>query len=194
LGANEGILTPTTPANNRKIMIRHAKVEDASAIAAIHVQAWQIAFAGIVPPDYLTGLSVQEKTEFWEQQLAVNLGVVLVSVRNGKLVGWASGGASRDADAKGGFEIYAIYVAPHYWRQGIGRELMKAVEDALSPCSGITLWVLRENQPAIGFYRRLGYKFDGAEKSVLLGGANLSEVRLENAVSCQAPPQTATGL
>jgi ribosomal protein S18 acetylase RimI-like enzyme len=172
-------------------MIRYATVEDAPAIAAIHVQAWQTAYAGIVPTDYLAGLSVQDKTEFWEQQLAVNLGAVLVSVRNGKLVGWASGGACRDADGKGGFEIYAIYVAPDYWRRGIGRELMKEVEDALSPCSGITLWVLRENQSAIGFYRKLGYKSDGAEKSVLLGGAKLSELRLRKMIFPQGAPQTA---
>lgn len=171
-------------------MIRHATVEDAPAIAAIHVHAWRAAYAGIVPPDHLAGLSLREKTEFWEQQLAVNLGAVLVAVRDGKLVGWASGGASRDADGKGGLEIHAIYIAPQYWSQGIGRELMKALEAALSPCSAITLWALRENQRAIGFYRKLGYQFDGAEKTVLVGGAKLSELRLRKINIPQGSPQT----
>ncbi len=159
-------------------MIRHATLKDAPAIAAIHVRAWRVAYQGIIPSDYLAGLSELDKTVFWQQQLAVDRGVILVAVLGGRPVGWASGGASRDADARGDSEVYAIYVAPEFWARGFGRQLMKRIEKAILPCPGITLWVLRQNERAIRFYRKLGYEFDGAEKTVQLGGAHLQEVRL----------------
>jgi ribosomal protein S18 acetylase RimI-like enzyme len=159
-------------------MIRQAKVEDASAIAAVHVRTWQAAYEGIVPAEYLAGLSEPEKTAFWEQQLAVNRGVNLVAVNRGRVVGWVSGGPSRDADLEGGSEVYAIYVSKEAWGQGVGRRLMKRIEKAISPCSSITLWVLRQNERAIGFYRGVGYEFDGAEKTVRFGDVALIEGRL----------------
>ena len=164
------------PAN--PMMIRRATFEDAAAIAAIHVRAWQAAYAQIVPPDYLAGLSESEQTGFWQLQLAVNQTIVLVAVSDGEIVGWASGGPSRDTDAKGGAEVYAIYVSPKFWRRGIGLKLMKKIEAAISPCPDITLWVLGQNQRAIEFYRKIGYEFDGTEKTICLGGVNLWEIRL----------------
>jgi len=158
--------------------IRRATLKDAPAIAAIHVRAWQAAYAQILPAGYLAGLSEPEKTIFWQQQLAVDRGAILVAVSGGRVVGWASGGASRDADARGESEVYAIYVAPEFWRRGLGRQLMEKTEAAISPCPSFTLWVLRQNERAIGFYRKMGYEFDGAEKSVLIGGGDLPEVRL----------------
>jgi ribosomal protein S18 acetylase RimI-like enzyme len=174
-------------------MIRQATLDDAPAIAAIHVRTWQAAYARIVPSDYWAGLSVQEKCAFWQQQLAVNRDVVLVAVNDSKVVGWASGGPSRDVDGEGGAEVYAIYVSPEFWGRGIGRQLMMKIEAAVSPCSIITLWVLGQNQRAIGFYRKMGYEFDGAEKTILLGGVNLTEVRLRKKV-LQQPLSTPTSI
>ncbi len=55
---------------------------------------------------------------------------------------------------------------------------MTKIEEDISPLSGITLWVLSQNQRAIAFYRKIGYEFDGAEKSLQLAGVSLREVRL----------------
>lgn len=181
------------PVTSGQEMIRPATLEDAPAIAAIHVRTWQAAYAGIVPSDYLAGLSEQEKTAFWQQQLAVNRGVVLVAVNDDEIVGWASGGLSRDADVESGSEVYAIYVSPEFWGRGVGRRLMRRVEGAISPCSIITLWVLGQNQHAQGFYRKIGYEFDGAEKTVQFGSVNLSEVRLRKKVREQPRSMPASG-
>lgn len=164
-------------------------MEDAPAIAAIHVRAWQAAYAGIIPSDYLAGLSEQAKTVFWQHELAVNRSVVLVAIIDGEVVGWASGGHCRDTDIDGGAEVYAIYVSPEFWARGIGGQLMRKIETAISPGSIITLWVLRQNQHAIAFYRKVGYDFDGVEKTVQLGGVSLSEVRLKKKGADSAVPR-----
>ncbi len=159
-------------------MIRQALLEDAAAIASIHIRAWQIAYAGIVPADFLTGMSLEKRTGFWTEELAGKHSKVIAAVENSEVVGWASGGESRDADTKGESEVYAIYVSPDYWKRGIGRQLMMKIEEELSPFLGVTLWVLERNQSAIGFYLRLGYELDGVEKAIQICGESLSEVRL----------------
>jgi RimJ/RimL family protein N-acetyltransferase len=68
---------------------------------------------------------------------------------------------------------------------------MRKIEEDISPCSEVTLWVFAQNQRAIGFYRKLGYEFDGAEKTVQFGGVSLSEVRLRKTAPNQAPEPTA---
>lgn len=160
-------------------MIRNATFDDASAIAAIHVHTWQAAYAGILPTDYLANLSLQKRTDFWRQQLTVSGSLVLVAVENDEVIGWASGGANRDPSANSGAEVYAIYVLPEFWTRGIGRELMQKTEESFSPNSCITLWVLAQNQRAIRFYNKLGYKSDDCKKTIQLGGVSLVEIRLK---------------
>ncbi|MES2659000.1 MAG: GNAT family N-acetyltransferase [Verrucomicrobiota bacterium] len=123
-------------------------------------------------------MSLEKRTGFWTQVIDGERSRVLVAVEHDEIVGWASGGESRDADTKGESEVYAIYVSPDHWTRGIGRQLMVRIENELSPFSGVRLWVLARNENAIGFYRRIGYEFDGAEKTIEIGGECLSELRL----------------
>jgi hypothetical protein len=51
-------------------MIRFATVDDAAAIAAVHVRGWQAAHRGDFPDDYLDGLSVVERAQRWVAWLA----------------------------------------------------------------------------------------------------------------------------
>ena len=163
--------------------IRRASPEDAAEIAAVNIRAWQVAYTGIVPADLLSGMSLEKRTVFWTRELADNRNKVVVAVEHGKVVGWASGGKGRDADTKKESEVFAIYVSPDHWTRGIGRQLMMKIEDELTPSQGVTLWVLERNQSAIGFYLKIGYEFDGAEKTIQIGGKSLSELRLRKNAS-----------
>jgi len=51
--------------------------------------------------------------------------------------------------------------------------LIRALEERFRALSQITLGVLDQNRCAIDFYRRIGYEFDGVEKSEHLGGVGL---------------------
>jgi len=52
--------------------IREANIEDAKGIANVHVKAWQSAYKGIMPEEYLLSLSVKDKTELWLQTLSLS--------------------------------------------------------------------------------------------------------------------------
>ncbi|GAA4247772.1 hypothetical protein [Dactylosporangium darangshiense] len=55
---------------NGAIEIRPATVEDAGAVAAVHVGSWRAAYRGIVPQEHLDGLDVARGTEILRRHLA----------------------------------------------------------------------------------------------------------------------------
>jgi len=135
-------------------MIRPATPNDALAIATIHVRAWQSAYDGVFPPEFLERLSIEHRTEFWQRELSEDRSIVLVAEKEGSVAGWISGGYSRDADALGVSEVYAVYVQPALWRHGIGRQLMGSIEKRFPAATDVTLWVLDKNRRAIDFYQK----------------------------------------
>lgn len=160
--------------------VRPATVGDAFDVARIHVETWRQAYKGIVPDAYLEGLSVERRADFWVKTLSESTAGTLVAVdAGGRVVGWASFGASRDEDGRGLGEVYAVYLQSADWGKGIGRALMAAAERRLTEqgFSIFTLWVLELNSRTRRFYDKAGYKPDGAKKAVGLGGKELIEVR-----------------
>ena len=100
----------------------------------------------------------------------------------GEVLGWVNTGPSRDADALSSTsEIWAIYVAPEHWRRGVGQRLWRDAEGRLirAGFQDVTLWVLKENTGALGFYGAHGFVADpDIEKTVELGSTVLMEIRL----------------
>jgi hypothetical protein len=47
--------------------VRKAKVEDAFAIASVHVRSWQVAYRGQMPDEFLDGLDVEKRTSMWRE-------------------------------------------------------------------------------------------------------------------------------
>ena len=62
---------------------------------------------------------------------------------------------------------------------GVGGELMSAALSSLRSAgfTTATLWVLADNDRAIRFYERAGWRADGAEQSADIMGVQLSEIR-----------------
>jgi len=164
------------------MIIRGATPKDAGAIAKIHVRSWQVAYQDIVPPAFLGSLSVEQRTSAWRQTLESGTSGTSVLEEHGEVIGWVSAGSSRDADALSSTsELRAIYVAPEQRRRGVGQRLWNDSEGQLRRAgySEVTVWALKENTPAVGFYRANGFVVDpGIERTVELGGAALIEIRL----------------
>jgi ribosomal protein S18 acetylase RimI-like enzyme len=151
--------------------IRNAIANDASAIAAIQVIASQIAYADIVPPDYLKRLAVPTRTSVWTQLIAAanEPEQIMVGEEADLLRCYAHFGRSRDADATDTTgELYSLYVDPISWRRGFGRRLLAASMSRLGDLgfNTATLWVFATNSQARRFYERFGWAIDGTEKSL----------------------------
>jgi ribosomal protein S18 acetylase RimI-like enzyme len=168
-------------------MLRLATIEDAETIATIHVCAWRFAYEGIVPAQYLASLCVQERANLWQRVISEQHGSVLLALAPHGEVGFISFGPSRDNDGKEKAEIYAIYVLPEFWNQGIGRELLEAAERSVEARKfiAVTIWVLEKNTLARRFYEARGFRLDAAQKEETIGGLLLAEVRYEKRMPYQ---------
>ena len=165
------------------VVIRAATVEDARAIAEIHVAGWRAAYRGQMPDAVLDGLSIDRRTEQWTQRIGAPVPPeqrTWVSWDGARVTGFANTGPSRDADARPGMaELFAIYVDPSAWGTGAGRALLAhaAADVSERGFAGMSLWVLGTNARARRFYERAGFRTDGEEKTATFGGAVLQELR-----------------
>ena len=156
--------------------IRPASPDDALAIETIRVQGWQSAYRHVYPPAELDALPIDP--ERWRSRLHVPPPgwATVVCEDQGRVVGFASTGPSRDEDVIG--ELYAIYVDPDAWSMGAGRALLAAAETHLaSEYDAALLWVLEDNPRARGFYERAGWAPDGIRKAEERLGVRAPEVR-----------------
>ncbi|HFU4054961.1 TPA: N-acetyltransferase family protein [Streptococcus suis] len=134
--------------------------------AYVHWKAWQEAYAGLLPQDYLQNTYTLERCQDWAVRYPQNILVALVDDR---VVGFVCYGASSQSDLSQAGEIYALYVLADFYGQKIGYQLMQAALEKLQSYKQISLWVLEGNARAIAFYEKVGFSFDGLEKTVKLG-------------------------
>ena len=141
----------------------------------MHVRAWQTAYRGQLPDDYLDGLRAEERAAGWERDRARD--PVLVAERDGRVVGFAVVGAAEDPQGAG--ELYAINVDPDHWGTGAGRALLLAGQAELVRLGHgeAVLWVLPGNHRARRFYEAAGWVADGVERSAEVQGVVVPEVR-----------------
>ena len=162
------------------LQVRRARPEDAPAIGAIHREAWQDAYPGILPDAYLIGLDERRIAAGYLRAMLARRGgeaVFVACAEDGRPVGFASAGRARRAGIAEG-EVETLYILPDWRDQGIGRRLMRASAAHLSAigCGSAMLWVLSENA-AGWFYRRLGARPVGKEW-IPVGGRAVEQTAL----------------
>ena len=163
------------------MQIEPATLDDARGIAEVHVASWQRAYQDILPAPYLAGLSVERRETMWRDAIEKQLPQLLVARSENGIVGFVSFGASRDEGAKpGSAEIWAVYLLPEVWSQGIGRMLWHAALERIDAqgFKTVSLWVISTNERAIRFYVDAGFVPEpDSLKEFELGGVQLKEIR-----------------
>lgn len=162
------------------MIVREARLDDAVAIARVHVDTWHTTYHSILPGDYLAQLSYQQREDRWRQMLgtvAENHHLIYV-VENevGEIIAFADGGKERTGDEIYQSELYAIYILEEYQRKGIGRSLFQTLVKKLDELSfrSMLVWVL-ENNPACKFYEALGGQ-KVYTKQIEISGSLLTEI------------------
>jgi GNAT superfamily N-acetyltransferase len=158
--------------------VRAARPEDAADIARVHVRSWQVAYRGLLPDEYLDALKPDQRAASYrfDSEWAAHP-LRIVAFDGDELVGFANQGPCRE-DASIG-ELYAIYVDPDRWGQGVGKQLMTKARGALvgQGFNEAVLWALEGNERAHRFYNSDGWVDDGGRKTELVWGIEVSEVR-----------------
>ncbi|MCZ6885464.1 MAG: GNAT family N-acetyltransferase, partial [Alphaproteobacteria bacterium] len=138
--------------------IRQARTADSDAIAAIYVDTWRDAYAGILPDRVLVNMSRRRQAADWRHALSHQSGAhqsgghqILVAEAGeaGELgiTGFGSCGPARDTGLAYLGEVFTLYVDPVHQGQGIGKALLAALFQALirQGMASAVIWVLADN-------------------------------------------------
>ena len=164
--------------------IQTATDQDISDLALIHVMSKKVAERGIVPDDFLDGLTHEEYIAKWQEWIISGSSTIIARDDQGTAVGFCSFGNLRTPPAGTSkirplysSEIYAIYVLPEMFGKNIGTDLFKAAIAHLmeQKHQSLCLWALEKNKRACGFYtamdgQRIGKQF------VEMAGVKVKEV------------------
>jgi ribosomal protein S18 acetylase RimI-like enzyme len=177
------------------VTLRDARRGDELAVAEVHVRSWQEAYRELMPAEFLAALDPRDRAGRYTFDAGPDgpRTVVAVSVdgvgeggdgddpsltnrgdvRPGsspspgeRVIGFVTFGPSRDRDAIGSGEVYALYVDPERYAGGVGRLLMAEARRRLVEMGfeAAVLWVLQGNDRAASFYEREGWRPDGATR------------------------------
>lgn len=142
------------------LMIRAADVDDAPAIAKVHVETWRSAYTGIIPQNYLDGMTAENRTLAWVrllQRREPGYTTLVSEDHDQRIIGFVSGGPVRHREPRYQAEISSLYVQRSHQGGKHGRRLFLAAANRLAQhgLKGLFVWVLADN-PARRFYEALG--------------------------------------
>lgn len=144
------------------MIYRRPTLDEAQAMAALHVQCWREAYTAIVPQAVVDSFDDVKMAERWLGHIK-NPDRFLMAVFDDDLpVAFINQGNPVEKIFEGiNGHIAAIYVAQSHYRKGLGRKLIGlAAQDWLAKGGhSIALGVLAENTRARRFYESLGAKF-----------------------------------
>lgn len=147
--------------------IRGAHAPDAAPIGETHARAWETAYADVFSPAAL-GEAVEQRLRTGERLVAQLRGegdpelqdgsILWVAEVDGSVVGFTHSATGRD-----GFEVFALYVRPDHWGDGLAQHLWAATLQQAAGAPG-SLWTLADAGRARAFYDRVGWAATGRER------------------------------
>lgn len=140
-------------------------LQDAAAIADLHVSTWREAYAHLLPDDFFSEEYVAGRHRMWNHVLtdARDDMSVRIAESDGAIIGfaWVGPGIGLDGEEPPRErQLYAIYVSAAHYGTGAGQALL---DETLGDGPAM-LWVAKENPRASAFYLRNGFRFDGVEQ------------------------------
>lgn len=165
------------------VSIGPAQLDHAPGLARVQVRSWQAAYAAILAPDFLAGLSELDRARRWRdilQQPTLQSQTLVALADVDTVLAFVSLGPCRDdgAAADQG-EIWALYADPAAWGLGLGRALLARAVGELRERGfrAVSLWVLSDNLRGRRFYEASGFApVAGSENRFELGGREVEEI------------------
>lgn len=140
--------------------LRPASLDDCEALAAIHTEAWLVAYRGLLNGVELQRLISRRGISWWQGALTRGVQIKVLQIAD-EAAGYATFGTCRMKDMTAEGEIYELYLRPEYQGLGFGETLFNSVRQELAAkqLSGLAVQVLSDNDPACAFYKAIGGRF-----------------------------------
>jgi diamine N-acetyltransferase len=136
--------------------IKKVGVESIPLIQELTMQVWPQTYAGSLSQDQIDYmLNMMYSTEALQQQMNSGMQFIVASF-NDQPVGFASYGPTEKENE---YKLHKLYVITSIQKTGAGKGLLKYIMNDVQQngCTHLILQVNRENENAIGFYKRMGF-------------------------------------
>lgn len=145
-------------------MIRLLKESDIDGVCQFVNEDWKSVYTGFVNEQLLSKQGCLERAERLKADFLSGRLTNYVYEYEGQPVALLSVGDTADKDKKGAFEVWRLYLLLAYQNKGIGSKLLKyAEEEAIKlGYSEMVIWAFKENEHAVSFYKKHGYKQDSS--------------------------------
>ena len=153
---------------------RPARPEDANAISQVHAQSWRQAYTGILPYKALMKMINRRDAKWWARAIRKST-IVMVAEMDGEIAGYVTLGPNRVSTFPFEGEIYELYLKPEFQGIGLGAMLFAQARKELKrrAYKGVTVWVLQDNESAVGFYQNAG------GRPIARGSEHFDDTKLE---------------
>ena len=169
------------------LSVRHATLRDAKSIAELHRATERQAFTAMIGDGQIADVPLEKRQAFWREAIEYSEPQVQVALDGERIVGFVGFDRSRDKGTPPTMgEIWALYVAPSHWGQGVGLALWDAAREGLidEGCSHVSVWLALSNERALRFHELAGFKREmNSAKTVALGTARVEEIRLKRSLA-----------
>lgn len=145
-------------------VVREPRIDEAKALAAVHVQAWKEAYTGILPEQLWNESAMQTRVNSWRQMLGdqAHRKRTRVAELDGVIVGIAQVGDPREDDVDVDVELYMMYLLAEHQGNGTATRMLSELLGQKSA----SLWVLEDNPRAHAFYAKHGFAADGTRQDL----------------------------
>ncbi|MEC8093086.1 MAG: GNAT family N-acetyltransferase [Planctomycetota bacterium] len=159
------------------VLLRRAESEDTWAMGVIETACWRVGYAGVLPQHVLESLDESIRAKRW-QRILRRAGSEAWVAQNleGRVLGFTALGLPSEEwedepDAQDEHRVRSLFVAPPYWRLGLGSKLLKWAEEQTVVLGGqhILARVPRDATWVRKFYERAGYIDIGGSGGRLAG-------------------------
>jgi len=168
------------------IQVRYATLQDAAAVANLHLIASRTLYEGAVPDAHWSSTPPAKRVAFWKEAIEYGEPQVMVAVEGAEIVGFVGFDRSRDPKSKNTTgEIWAIYVDPDRLGEGVGLALWDAANEGLQDedCTDVTVWLPLRSDKALRFFDAAGFKREmNTARTVPMGGVKVEELRLKRSL------------
>ena len=174
------------------VSCRIAWADDAEAIAALQVRAWQATYAGLLPAAALE-LDAAAVAEAWRASLVTPKDArnrVLVALERNRVTGFAVTGPASDPDCDpvSDAELRELDVDPEARGQGHGSRLLQAAVDTMRAdrFTRAVVWAVATDDALRTFLTQAGWAADTAHRELDLDGEGttlVKQVRLHTSFS-----------
>ncbi|MDV5058887.1 GNAT family N-acetyltransferase [Vibrio diabolicus] len=160
--------------------VRNAVREEATQIAKIHVDSWQVAYKGLMPQSYIDQFTIERRERMWTRVMTEQLAQLIVVERQGEIVGFLSYELPNHTCEDKTAWVTCCYVSPLHYGQGAGSALLDELETRLlsTPVMQISLKALDTNKQGLKFYKKCGFVRTGEEEAEIIDRMTLTDLTL----------------